>query len=155
MCGVACGHEWIYAPAMTQPKRRKVRIFTWVILVINVLFLVWIIAAAASTSGHASDCGSLTQQTCDDAKNTGTAIGVFLVVVFWAAVDVILGIIWLVTRRREPVVIYQQAPRQQYAQPAQWQQGPPPGWYADQQNPRLERWWDGSRYTGHVQQARR
>jgi hypothetical protein len=76
------------------------RRFTWVILVINVLFLIWIIGGMASSSGPAHDCGSLDQQTCDSAKNVGTAIGVGLIVAFWAVVDVILGIIWLVTKPR-------------------------------------------------------
>jgi predicted RNA-binding Zn-ribbon protein involved in translation (DUF1610 family) len=74
------------------------RVFTYVILVINLCFLVWVIAGAAGANGHASDCGSLDQQTCDSARDVGTSIGVGLVFVFWAVVDVILGIIWLVTR---------------------------------------------------------
>ena len=30
-------------------------------------------------------------------------------------------------------------------------QGPPAGWYPDQQNPSQVRWWDGQRWTEHVQ----
>lgn len=30
-------------------------------------------------------------------------------------------------------------------------QGPPAGWYPDQQDPRMKRWWDGSRWTEHTQ----
>lgn len=29
--------------------------------------------------------------------------------------------------------------------------GPPAGWYADQQNPAMQRWWDGQQWTGHTQ----
>lgn len=85
-----------------QPKKRKIRIFTWIILAINVLFLVWAIAAGVSGSGNASNCGTLDQQTCNDAAHAGTAIGIGLLIFLCAAVDVILGIIWLVTRKREP-----------------------------------------------------
>lgn len=76
------------------------RVFTYVILTINALFLIWVIVGAASGSGHATNCGSLDQQTCDSAAHAGTAIGVALIIVFWAVVDVILGILWLVTKPR-------------------------------------------------------
>lgn len=29
----------------------------------------------------------------------------------------------------------------------------PPGWYADHANPALQRWWDGTQWTEHTQQA--
>jgi hypothetical protein len=80
---------------MAMPKWRP---FSWVILVINILFLVWIIAGIASSSP--SDCGSLTAKQCSDATAVGTGIGVALIIVFWAFVDVILGVVWLVTRPR-------------------------------------------------------
>lgn len=92
-----------------KPKHRK---FTWVILIINLLFLIWIITGVASGSGNASHCGTLSQQVCNDASHVGTAIGAVLILVFWAIVDVILGILWLVTRKREPTVIYVQQPPQ-------------------------------------------
>lgn len=127
--------------AMNAGKPR-VRIFTWIILAINILFLVWVIAGVASSSGDATGCGALDQKTCNDANDAGTAIGVFLIVIFWAAVDVILGIIWLVTRPRQ--VVY--APPPAAAAPAQ-------GWYPDPRDPRVVRWWDGRQWTGQVAQA--
>ncbi|WP_276606859.1 hypothetical protein [Nakamurella flava] len=33
-----------------------------------------------------------------------------MILFLWVAVDVILGVIWLVTRKKEPAVIYLQAP---------------------------------------------
>ncbi len=73
-----------------QTKRKKRRVFLWVFLTIQALFIVWIVAAIASSGP--SDCNGLDAQTCQDASNTGTAIGVSLVIVFWAIVDIILGI---------------------------------------------------------------
>jgi hypothetical protein len=52
-----------------------------VILAINILLLIWVIAA--SVSGPPSP---------------EKYIGVLFLVVFWAFVEVILGVIWLVTR---------------------------------------------------------
>jgi hypothetical protein len=77
------------------------RIFSYVILAFNVLMLVWVIAGAASNSGHATNCGSLDQQTCDSATHAGTAIGVGILIVFWALLDVILAVLWLVTNRKK------------------------------------------------------
>jgi hypothetical protein len=80
--------------------RRKRRVFMWVILAINALFLWWIIAGAGGT---ADDCAGKVGQALEDCQ-TGTAIGSGIAVVFiiflWAMVDIILGVIYLVTRRR-------------------------------------------------------
>lgn len=75
------------------------RIFTYVILAFNVLMLVWIIGGVASAS-HASNCGSLSHQTCQAASDVGTAIGAGILVVAWVFGDTILGVLWLVTRPR-------------------------------------------------------
>jgi hypothetical protein len=50
----------------------------------------------------------------------------------------------------QPVVIMQQ-PAPQVAVPQQAPQGPPPGWYADKQDPSIQRWWDGVKWTEHTQ----
>lgn len=76
----------------------KWRVFTWVILVVNLLFLIWIIAGIAGSGGTPEDCGTLTVEECNAAEGVGTAIGVGIIIVLWALVDVILGVLWLVTR---------------------------------------------------------
>jgi amino acid transporter len=84
----------------------KWRAFTWIILIINLLFLIWIIAGAGSAANNVKDCSSLVGQAKDacQASNTGTAagtaIGVGIIIVLWAFVDIILGVLWLVTRRK-------------------------------------------------------
>jgi len=91
---------------MPSPRRRRLgflpgwRIFTYVILAFNLLMLVWVIVGAASASGTPSDCGTLDAATCNSASDAGTAIGVGLLIVLWALGDVILGVLWLVTRPR-------------------------------------------------------
>jgi len=96
-----------------QPvKKRKVRVFTWIILAINAIFASWLIGGIASVS--TGDCPpNMSENACDAAKTVGGGIGALLIVFLWVAADVILGIIWLVTRKREPQVVYvQQAPAQ-------------------------------------------
>jgi hypothetical protein len=96
------------------PRRRKHRVFLWVFLAIQVLFVIWIIAGLASKpSGPTaaqqaaqycsnggwsplfksySDCVQHYGGALNDAANTGKGIGVALIIALWVAVDVILGI---------------------------------------------------------------
>lgn len=90
------------------PKKKR-RTFMYVILAINTLFLIWVIIGA-SGSNSTKDCGSLSADACNSAQNVGKGIGVVIVILLWAVVDVILGVIYLVTRKREPQVIYMQQP---------------------------------------------
>jgi hypothetical protein len=103
------------APAYQQvmPRRRNRRVFMWVFLVIQVIFLVWIIAGVATAHTgptHAqlvqgcynhnwyplfksqADCVKHYGGALNTAGEAGTAIGVGLVIALWVAVDVILGI---------------------------------------------------------------
>ena len=84
------------APA-EKPKKNR-RIFLWFFLAVQLLFIIWIIGGLASSSGDATDCGSLDQETCNAAADVGAGIGVFLIVVFWFFVDAFLGIIYGVYR---------------------------------------------------------
>lgn len=72
------------------------RILTYLILVINLLFLLWIITGVSASNGP---CKGLSARVCNDAANTGKGIGVFVIVVFWVIVDIILGVIFLITNR--------------------------------------------------------
>lgn len=89
-----------WAPPPQQPRRRR-RVFMWVILAINGLFLWWMISALG---GLADDCAGQVGSDLE-ACETGTAIGggvaFIFILLLWALVDVILGVIFLVTRRRD------------------------------------------------------
>jgi hypothetical protein len=73
---------------------------TWLILIFNALMLVWLIAGLG---GAADNCEGLTGPDLD-ACQAGTAIGASLggafIIFLWVAGNVILGVIWLVTRSR-------------------------------------------------------
>lgn len=86
-------------PATTHPpqRKRKRRVFMWVFLAVQAIFVIWIISGIAS-AGTPSDCGSLTQEQCQTASNVGTGIGVFLIFVFWAIVDFLLGVGYVIYR---------------------------------------------------------
>ena len=84
-------------PPPAVPKKKK-RVFLWVFLAVQVLFIIWIIGGVSSSGGDATDCGSLSQQACNDAQDVGTGIGVALIVVLWMVVDFFLAIIYGVYR---------------------------------------------------------
>jgi hypothetical protein len=112
------------AATVTGPRhaRKPRRVFMWFFLVIQVIFVAWVIGGIASHTGATTadvNAGCLhgawqglfkSQADClvhyraglDQAAAAGTAIGVGLVIGLWVAVDAILGITRLVvlTARR-------------------------------------------------------
>ncbi|WP_326721718.1 hypothetical protein OHT59_22075 [Streptomyces sp. NBC_00243] len=65
------------------------------------MFLIWVIAGAASGSGTPESCSGLTGdnlELCKDADDIGTTIGVGLVVAFWVATDFILALTYVIYR---------------------------------------------------------
>ncbi|MFI1481433.1 hypothetical protein [Streptomyces sp. NPDC020747] len=72
----------------SRPKKRR-RVFLWIFLIVQILFLIWVITGAASGSGTPDECRGLTGdnlQVCEDANDIGTTIGVGLIIGLWAAV---------------------------------------------------------------------
>lgn len=94
-----------YTLTTGAPPRKRRRVFPWVFLAIQVLFVIWVVAGAASGGSIHSDAAaychahpnqyiSFSQCVSDygGGAKVGAAIGVGLVVVLWAVVDIILGI---------------------------------------------------------------
>jgi hypothetical protein len=105
--------------ASALPRKRR-RIFIWVFLAIQAIFLIWIIGGAASTSNSGTqahnqavsycrtnwqglynsyaDCVTSYGNTLNAASDTGKGIGIGLVIGLWVASDVILGVSYGVYR---------------------------------------------------------
>jgi uncharacterized membrane protein len=83
--------------AAPAPKKKR-RIFLWVFLAVQVLFLIWIISGVSSAGGDPTDCGSLSKKACNDAEAVGTGIGVALIIGLWMVVDFFLAVIYGVYR---------------------------------------------------------
>lgn len=107
-------------PTYGQPQqdraapRRKRRIFLWVFLAIQALFVIWLIAGLSSSpagpsvaaqTAHAcagtgwqglfkshADCMRHYAAGVNAASDIGSGIGAAIIIAFWAVVDVILGI---------------------------------------------------------------
>lgn len=83
-------------PSITPKKKR--RVFLWVFLAVQVLFLIWIIGGASTGSGTPSDCGGLDTETCNAASDIGTGLGVLMIIGLWAVVDFFMAVIYGVYR---------------------------------------------------------
>jgi len=95
-------------------KLRKVRKMTYVIWAWCLLILTWAIAGGASGAhDNAKSCAHdavLTTHDCLAASNTGTAIGVTLVLGLGFVGFCFLSLIWFMSRPRKVHVIIEQAP---------------------------------------------
>lgn len=80
---------------------RDWRALTWVIVVVNILFLVWVIGGIASTGGACEGLTGSELDACEAGTAIGATIGVAAIVGLWVVVDIILGIVWLVTNTRK------------------------------------------------------
>lgn len=83
-------------PAQTPPPKKRRRVFMWFFLAIQAIFLIWIISGIAGASSNT--CENLDKASCDAATAVGTGIGVALIIGLWVAVDIILGIIYMIVR---------------------------------------------------------
>jgi hypothetical protein len=72
------------------------RIFTYVIIAINLLMLTWLIASVTSIRRH-DGCGVLEKLTCADGTSAGPEVAALLVISIWALMILILGALWLNT----------------------------------------------------------
>jgi hypothetical protein len=64
---------------------------------------IWIIAAIAGAdpSGNCADPGALSRESCEDASNAGTGIGVVVLWFVWFFGFIPLSLIWFMTRPKE------------------------------------------------------
>jgi hypothetical protein len=113
--------EYGYAPADhgQPPRRKRRRVFMWVFLAIQALFVLWLVVGLATV--HAGPTSSQIAQQCyhhnwwplfksqadcvthfggamTTAGNLGKGIGAALIILLWAVVDIILGISYGVYR---------------------------------------------------------
>jgi hypothetical protein len=89
-------------PAVRNPLP-KWRVFRWLFLAIQGGFVAWIITGLIDpSSSHAQKaCGTdLFAQACKDGYSVGRGVAVAIIVAIWVAVDVILGMTYLVWRQK-------------------------------------------------------
>ena len=80
---------------------RKLRPLSWVIIVVNILFVWWIFGGVGSAVNDS--CKGLTGDdltTCQAGTAVGAGIGVFFILILWVMIDIILLVIFLVTKKK-------------------------------------------------------
>jgi hypothetical protein len=81
---------------------------TWVLLVWCALIIVWAISASSGSSQSVDDCvaeGVLSRAQCQSAVDTGTGIGIFLILFVGFAGFVFFSLIWFMSRPKEVVYV--------------------------------------------------
>ena len=82
------------------------RKMTWVLNIWNLVFLIWIIGGIASrpSTNCATDpdvlSGVISKHACEAASDTGTGIGVALIIFLWFLGFVVLSLVWFMSRRK-------------------------------------------------------
>jgi hypothetical protein len=72
---------------------------TWLIVIVNILFVVWIVGGANEAASNCDGLRGSELDACQAGTAIGASIGIGMILVLWVLVDIILGILWLVTNR--------------------------------------------------------
>lgn len=80
------------------------RPFTWVILVVQVPLALWFGYALLSAGTYSPCDAGVYRDLCRAVTVIGWMLGATLVLLIWALVDVILGVIWVVTNSEDKPV---------------------------------------------------
>ncbi len=110
--------DYAYYSDDRPPPRKRRRVFLWIFLAIQALFILWVVAGLFTKTGapasqvaqqcydhrwfplfkSQADCVTHFGGALTTAGDVGKGIGIALVIVFWMVVDVILGVSYGVYR---------------------------------------------------------
>ena len=79
---------------------RRIRPFSWFIIIVNIFFLYAIFSGLNETSKSCDGLSGDDLNICQAGTAIGAGIGVFALVFFWVLVDLILLILWIVSNKK-------------------------------------------------------
>lgn len=82
-----------------MPRWRKA---TWALLIWTVLAVLWIVVGA----GAAGDMPAAGSEAEAAGRAIGAGIGITFIIIIWFLGFIVLGLIWLMSRPKENVVMY-------------------------------------------------
>lgn len=80
---------------------KKIRPFSWVIVIINAFFLYAVFGGMAESAKNCDGLSGDELDLCQGATAVGAGIGIFIILFFWVMIDLILFIIWYVTNKNQ------------------------------------------------------
>lgn len=86
-----------------MPRWRKA---TWALAVWTVLMAVWIGSGIVAVSDRCDGLRGTSLETCQAATAIGGGLGVSVLITLWFIGFVVLGLVWLMSRPKENVVVY-------------------------------------------------
>lgn len=86
-----------------MPKWRKA---TWALVLWNVLMLIWIASGISASTDNCSGLTGTDLTACQAGTAIGAGIGVTALILLWFLGFVVLGLVWLMSRPKENVVVY-------------------------------------------------
>lgn len=86
-----------------MPRWRKA---TWAIVLFSALMLIWIVVGVSSVSDNCAGMSGQDLVNCQAATAIGGGIGVTFLVIVWFLGFIVLGLIWLMSRPKDNVMIY-------------------------------------------------
>ena len=86
-----------------MPRWRKA---TWAIVLFSALMLIWIVVGVSSVSDNCAGMSGQALENCQAATAIGGGIGVTFLVIVWFLGFIVLGLIWLMSRPKDNVMVY-------------------------------------------------
>lgn len=86
-----------------MPRWRKA---TWALLIWNVLMIVWVVGGVSSVGDSCAGETGDALAACQAGSAIGAGLGVSVLIFIWFIGFIVLGLIWLMSRPKENVVVY-------------------------------------------------
>lgn len=86
-----------------MPRWRKA---TWALVIWTILMGIWIAAGVGAVSDNCAGVTGTALDNCQAATAIGGGIGVTFIIIVWFLGFLVLGLIWLMSRPKDNVVIY-------------------------------------------------
>jgi hypothetical protein len=86
-----------------MPRWRKA---TWALVIFSLLMLLWIVVGVAGVSDNCAGMTGQELETCQAATAIGGGIGVTVLIIIWFIGFIVLGLIWLMSRPKDNVIVH-------------------------------------------------
>ena len=86
-----------------MPRWRKA---TWALVIWNILMVIWVAGGIGATSDNCVGETGEALELCQSATAVGAGIGVTFIIIIWFIGFIVLGLVWVMSRPKENVVIF-------------------------------------------------